>query len=191
MNRILTLCMVGLPLMIAGCTTPPRQSPAPVYRSSPPSAPASGSQTPVTESASPVDNGAVRTAPARETEVRAYEYAAPAATPAMPVQGAAVVALLDNADVQVRAGDLGAAAATLERALRIEPRNASLWSRLAALRLRQGRYGMAADLAAKSNSLAGSNRALKRDNWRLIARARRAAGDADGARAAQQRADQL
>jgi len=191
MNRILTLCMVGLPLLIAGCTTPPRQSPAPVYRSTPPSAPASGTQAPAMESTRPEDNGAVRTTPARETEVRAYEYAAPAAAPAMPIQGAAVVALLDNADAQAQAGELGAAAATLERALRIEPRNAYLWSRLAALRLRQGRYGMAADLAAKSNSLAASNRALKRDNWRLIARARRAAGDADGARAAQQQADQL
>ncbi len=191
MSRILALCAVALPLVIAGCTTPPRQSPAPVYRSSPPSAPASGSPAPTTGSVSPADNGAVHTAPARETEVRVYEYAAPAAAPAMPTQGAAVVALLGNADTQAQAGNLGAAVATLERALRIEPRNAYLWNRLAGLRLQQGRYAMAADLAAKSNSLAASNTALKRDNWRLIARARRAAGDVDAARAAQQQADQL
>ena len=44
----------------------------------------------------------------------------------------------------------------------------------------------AGDLAAKSNALAGSDPALKRDNWRMVAAARRAAGDIAGARAAEQ-----
>ncbi|MGD2084201.1 MAG: hypothetical protein PVF91_14665, partial [Chromatiales bacterium] len=72
--------------------------------------------------------------------------------------------------------------------LRIEPRNAHLWNRLAHLRMAQDRLGEAADLAAKSNAMAGPDEALKRDNWELIAAARRAAGDTAGARAAEHRA---
>lgn len=104
----------------------------------------------------------------------AADYTAPAAT---------LVAFAEQAQDR---GDYGQAAASLERALRIEPRNAYLWNRLARLRFAQGQYGEAGDLAAKSNALAGSDRALKRDNWKMVAEARRAAGDIAGARAAEQ-----
>ncbi len=100
----------------------------------------------------------------------------------------AVVALLSSAGRQQRGGDLAAAAATVERALRIEPRNATLWHRLASLRLDQKRYQMAAELAAKSNSLVQGDDVLRRNNWRLIARARSALGDSKGARQALQKA---
>lgn len=182
MNRIPPLRALLLPLMIAACSAPaPRQSPAPVYRSSP---------APVTPDRG--QGGAAQpAAPAREEEIRAYDYeSGPLAEPE-PVAGPAVVALLDSADGQARAGDLSGAVVTLERALRIEPRNARLWNRLARLRLRQGRYAMAADLAAKSNSLAGTDRALKKANWGLIEQAKRASGDVDGARAARRQANRL
>jgi len=100
----------------------------------------------------------------------------------------AVVALLSSAGQQQRGGDLAAAAATVERALRIEPRNATLWHRLASLRLDQKRYQMAAELAAKSNSLVQGDDVLRRNNWRLIARAKSALGDSKGARQALQKA---
>jgi tetratricopeptide (TPR) repeat protein len=108
-----------------------------------------------------------------------------------PAGSPAVIALLDRADQQYQARDLDAAAASLERALRIEPRNPGLWHRLAAVRLEQGQYGQAAQMAGKSNSLAGGDTRLQARNWRLIAAARRAQGDAQGARAAEDRAGRL
>lgn len=101
-----------------------------------------------------------------------------------PAGGPAVVALLDSARADSAAGRLSNAAASLERALRIEPRNPRLWQELARVRFQQGNYAQAESLAARSNSWAGSDSALRADNWRLIAQARDARGDAAGARAA-------
>ena len=96
----------------------------------------------------------------------------------------AVVALLDSASNYVQSGELDKAAASLERALRIEPRNAGIWHDLAQIRLHQRQYKQAESMASKSNSLAASNRALQARNWRLIAISRRAVGDNAGADAA-------
>lgn len=73
----------------------------------------------------------------------------------------AVVALLDKAHSQSAAGDLEQAGASLERALRIEPRNALLWQELARVRLDMGLYRQAESLAAKSNGFAAANRTLR------------------------------
>lgn len=100
----------------------------------------------------------------------------------------AVVALLEHAEQQANAGDLEAAAVTLERAIRIDSRNPMLWHHLATVRLAEGEPAQAEQLAAKSNSLAAGNRALQALNWELIAQARRSQGDTAGARAAEQRA---
>lgn len=106
--------------------------------------------------------------------------------------GKAARLLMERAEAQRQAGDLTAAAASLERAIRIEPRNARLWNRLAAVRLGQRQYAQAAELAAKSNSLAGSaERALQQDNWLIIAKARRQRGDVEGARHAERQAAAL
>jgi Tfp pilus assembly protein PilF len=96
----------------------------------------------------------------------------------------AIASLMDGARADAAAGRLGNAAATLERALRIEPRNPRLWQELARVRLKQGDYAQAESTAARSNSWAGGDSALRTDNWRLIAQARDARGDAAGARAA-------
>ncbi len=113
--------------------------------------------------------------------------------PEMPVasQSAPVVALLDRADAELAAGRAESAAATLERALRIEPTNARLWHRLARVRLAQGLAEEAEGLAARSRSLATDSPALQAANWRLIAHARRRHGDEDGAAAAEARAREL
>jgi predicted Zn-dependent protease len=96
----------------------------------------------------------------------------------------AIVALLDNADAQEKDGHLEQAGAALERALRLEPRNAMLWHRLARVRLKQGQLQMAVDMAAKSNSLAGGDVDLQSWNWALIAEAKEQQGDSKGAEAA-------
>lgn len=99
----------------------------------------------------------------------------------------AVVALLDSAGAKEQAGNLEQAGGTLERALRLEPRNAMLWHRLARVRLKQGQLQAAVDMAAKSNSLAGENADLRSWNWAVIAEAKEQQGDREGAAAARAR----
>lgn len=103
----------------------------------------------------------------------------------------AVVALAQNARADMTAGRLEMAAANLERALRIEPRNPALWHELARVVLHQGKPGDAAEFAAKSNTFAGDNTVLRGANWRLIGQARTQNGDHAGAEAAFQRAAEL
>jgi len=104
---------------------------------------------------------------------------------------AAVIALLDAADRDRAAGRNDSAAASLERALRLEPKNAYLWYRLAALRLEQKNWQQAFVLANKSNSLVSDNTPLKIWNWKLIAEAKRQLGDADAAREAEAEIERL
>jgi len=114
---------------------------------------------------------------------------APPAPPVPPQENLAVASLVDSAHNEAAAGRLASAAASLERALRIEPRNPRLWRELAAVRMQQGEYAQAESLAARSNAWAGSDAQLRAENWRLIARSREARGDADGARAANETAE--
>src|SRR6266849_2607856 len=114
---------------------------------------------------------------------------APEQAPAARTENLAIAGLLDGARADAAAGRLANAAASLERALRIEPRNPRLWQELARVRLKQGDYAQAESTAARSNSWAGSDNALRADNWRLIAHAREARGDAEGAKAALEAAE--
>lgn len=124
---------------------------------------------------------AVPVAPAKE----------PAREAAASHQPAAVVALLEHAEQQANDGDLESSAASLERAIRINPGSAVLWFHLATLRLAQGEALQAEQLAVKSNSLAPGNTIQQARNWRLIARSRLQRGDPEGASAAEQRAREL
>lgn len=90
--------------------------------------------------------------------------------------GRAVTTLLAKSSTQIEAGEWEKAAALLERALRIEPRNAKLWQRLAEVRLSQGQYSQAESLATKSNSLAPQDQALQEKNAQIIRQARMARG---------------
>jgi len=102
-----------------------------------------------------------------------------------PKGNQAVVVLLDSAKQYVARSDWDRAAAALERAVRLEPKNAGIWHDLAQIRLQQRQYKQAEDLAAKSNSLAGNDRQVKSRNWKVISVSRRARGDDTGADAAQ------
>lgn len=105
--------------------------------------------------------------------------------PAVP----AVVALLDTATQQETSGHVAAAAASLERALRIQPENPWTWYRLAVVRFRQGQLDQAEQLARKSDTLAGPDHDIRARSWRLIALIRERQGDRTGAEAARQRAN--
>ena len=157
-------------LVVQGCsTTASTSAPRPVVEK--------GSSIPVpTQTPTPTP-----VAPARE-QVR---------QPAVSRQSPAVVALLEHAEQQANDGDLESSAASLERAIRINPGSAVLWYHLATLRLAQGKTRQAEQLAVKSNSLAPGNRVQQSRNWTLIAESRRQRGDSKGANAAEQRAREL
>ncbi len=103
----------------------------------------------------------------------------------------AVVALLDRAQTDNTAGQHEAAGASLERALRIEPRNPWLWHELAQVRLDEGQYAQAITLARKSNSFAAGQHRVQAENWQLIGKARVALGDSAGAEQALKQAEEL
>src|SRR5213592_803413 len=94
--------------------------------------------------------------------------------PAARTENLAIAGLLDGARADAAAGRLESAAASLERALRIEPRNPRLWQELARVRLQQGDYAQAESTAARSNSWAGNDSALRAENQRIIEQARAA-----------------
>ena len=109
--------------------------------------------------------------PATEEPAHPAPKLPPAYTDAQTTTHPAVLALLSEATRQESSGDLEVAAAKLERALRIEPRNAVLWHHLAAVRLRQGQTQLAVSLAQKSNSFAARDAELVERNQRIIEQA--------------------
>lgn len=120
-------------------------------------------------------------------ETREPEPAAePEATPS------AALALAEQAEGSRNEGNLERAAQQLERALRIAPRDASLWHQMARIRLEQGNYPQADRLAGRSLQLDGErDRSLALENWRVIEAAREAMGDAEGAREAREAIQRL
>jgi len=149
-------------LLVAGCAA---QTPAPVSTPGPTPAPA-------------------------ETPAPSAAGVPPVLRPATR-ESTAVASLMDSARADSAAGRLANAAATLERALRIEPRNPRLWSELARVRFQQRDYAQAESTALRSESWAGKDHLLRADNWRLIAAAREARGDAAGARTARETANRF
>jgi Tfp pilus assembly protein PilF len=98
----------------------------------------------------------------------------PPPVPAAHSENIAIAGLMENARADLAAGRLANAAAALERALRIEPRNPRLWQELARVRLKQGEYAQVESLAARSNTWAGTDEGLRAENLRLIEAARAA-----------------
>jgi|HigsolmetaGSP11D_1036233.scaffolds.fasta_scaffold02890_2 Putative Zn-dependent protease, contains TPR repeats len=92
--------------------------------------------------------------------------------------------LVAKAEAASNAGRHDEAAAYLERALRIAPRNPQLWQNLAVVRYRQKDYAKVEGLAQRSNALAPATSPLRKTNWELIATVRKLLGDARGAAAA-------
>jgi tetratricopeptide (TPR) repeat protein len=113
----------------------------------------------------------------------------PAPATSVRRENIAVASLIERANTDAKAGRLANAAASIERALRIEPRNPRLWHELARIRVQQGDYLQAESTAARANAWAQGDAALRSANWRLIAEARQARGDRTGARAALDTAD--
>ena len=166
-HRCSGLAMALLVLLTAGCAAAP--SPATTPSSTTQTTVPPSTQTTVPPAAQPP---AVPPSPRPET---------PAASPA-------VTALSEQAAVASAAGDHDGAATLLERALRVEPRNAELWHALAMTRLQTDDAQQAEQLALRSNGLAGDRAELRQRNWMLIAEARSRRGDAAGSQLAREQA---
>lgn len=107
------------------------------------------------------------------------------------ISGGAVVSLFKQARAALDMGKPEQAQAALERALRIEPRNYFVWSAMASAYLEQKNYPQAMTVAKKSNSLARGNVYVEMENFRVIAAAKEATGDAAGALQAQARVEEI
>jgi tetratricopeptide (TPR) repeat protein len=88
-----------------------------------------------------------------------------------PEEGKAAGALLASARQNVMEGQFSKAEMILERALRVEPRNARLWHEMAQVKYGQKDYGQAVQFCIKSNSLAGKDNGLIQQNWLLMEKA--------------------
>lgn len=129
-------------------------------------------------------------APAPPPEPEPVVSQLPESTVVTPDLPPAAETLARQAERQRQAGDYAGAAASLERSLRIAPREPYLWNRLARVRMEQGQSVQAGNLASRANDLAGENPDVKKDNWRIIAESKRRAGDMAGASEAEKRAGQ-
>lgn len=188
-RRLLCLfCLLGLEACVG------YQPPAPVYgsgsgvdpyRNPPSSKPLERPYEPtVTETTPLVGNQDSKVERVEPPQYSRYE---PVNKPLTP----AVVALISQSERYSRAGDLDAAVARLERALRITPRNPEVTYKLAKIRLQQEKPVLAEDLAKKAALLAAGNPRLKRQCWLLIAQARRLQHDLQGAQEAEIKARQI
>ena len=172
-NIALLICLTGL---LAGCSGfASKQDPAPVY--------GKGDSTSKNKTGQTAQLKGVQDSVILKQQELAVKSQAKSST--------VVVALLSEADVSYKQGNLDESVSTIERALRIEPRNPLLLYKLASLRLQQGQPDLAENLAKKSELLAEGNPALKKQNWLLIAEARELKGDQAGAKAARKKASRF
>jgi tetratricopeptide (TPR) repeat protein len=121
----------------------------------------------------PTETGVPKFEPAAPIEFKPAESGA-ALSPA-------VSALVTAANQSTKSGDIESAAAAIERAIRIDPRNGELLYKLAVLRLKQSKPILAEDLAKKAALLAGKDNTLKKNSWLLIAHAKEMQSDTVGA----------
>lgn len=188
--------ILAVAALAAGCASQPPGRPGPNTRpaqANPPgqtqplpgrSGPGYDTSAPQTSGTTPSDqrsaaqNGSGSGAPTAKAPPRSAEA----------VSSPAVMSLMGRADTLANGGHMGDAAATLERALDLDPRNPFIYQRLAAVRLAQGQAGQAEQLAMKSNSVSDNNPFVEAGNWRLIAEARHSQGDDQGASAARAQA---
>ncbi|MFA5982416.1 MAG: tetratricopeptide repeat protein [Methylococcaceae bacterium] len=103
----------------------------------------------------------------------------------------AIGSLLASAETSSQSGSLDTAAASIERAIRIEPRNAALLYKLAEIRIKQNKPRIAEDLTQKALLLAAKDNRLKKQCWLLIGNARVMQNNVAGAKAARAKANSL
>lgn len=126
----------------------------------------------------------------------------PEATPTPPEQppqpppkqfklSPATNALVQQAHTQAHAGAFVPAAATIERALRIEPENPLLWIELGQIRLSENNPSQANAMGHKALALATGDPRAQASAWRLVAESLRVLGRNEEAADADRKANTL
>jgi tetratricopeptide (TPR) repeat protein len=144
---------------------------------------------------SPTGPGPAPAAPSQQQPSPGTAEPQPAPQPGVPEQprpppkqfklSPATSALVTQARKQENSGAYEPAAATVERALRIEPENPLLWIELGQIRLSEGNASQANSMGHKALALATGDAQAQASSWRLIADSLRAlqrnpeAADAD------------
>ncbi len=148
--NLLAFCLFGA-LLFQGCAVPP--APRPVHY--PPPVPEEQAKP------QPAPQPAPRSEPVRQ----------------LPQENDTIAADFSRqAKKQLGQGRPDLAVATLERGMRAAPKSALLWSQLAEIKLEQKQYEQARSLAAKSNSLAGSDtKIIQKNHWIIEESLKRAA----------------
>lgn len=176
MPRIPALLTLAV-LALSACTVPQPYRPAPAPPESvPPTQP--GSQ------------GSTQTRPAEQPPPIEEPQPLPPVV-REPVLGAASRALVSQAQTQLASKNFAVAAASIERALRIEPDNPLLWVELGKVRQAEGNYVQAENMARKALSMATHAPRTQSTAWNLVADSYRARGKNTEAREAQLRAQSL
>jgi Tfp pilus assembly protein PilF len=103
----------------------------------------------------------------------------------------ATSALVQQAHTQAHAGAFVPAAATIERALRIEPENPLLWIELGQIRLSENNPAQADAMGHKALALATGDPQAQASAWRLVAESYRARGRNEEAADADKKAGAL
>lgn len=98
---------------------------------------------------------------------------------------------MTQAQSQAASGNFAGAAATLERALRIEPDSAQLWIEMGRVRQAEGNFAQAENMGRKALSLATGDPRSQSAAWRLIAETYRSRKRVQEARDADARAEAL
>ncbi|MCV6588836.1 MAG: tetratricopeptide repeat protein [Marinobacterium sp.] len=107
-----------------------------------------------------------------------------------PGRNPAVIALLGAAQQQRDRGSMRAAQSSLERALRISPRDPEVYYQLADLQRRQNNFRQAEQLALRGLEVASGKPGMQRSLWVLVSSARKSMGDMGGYRQALEKARQ-
>ena len=144
--------LIVMALLAGGCTTSPAPSSTPAAK--PPADLSTDAGNP------PATEGPDATAPATR-----------------PTPDQATLALLNQSDRAAASGEIEEALSYAERAVRIDPRRADLWTGLARLELANEDPTTAIRYAQKAISLAGTRADWQRDAWLVIADAKEALGE--------------
>jgi predicted Zn-dependent protease len=115
----------------------------------------------------------------------------PVPAPHSHTLSAASKALVAQAQAQSNAGNDALAAATIERALRIESDNPLLWIELAKVRQNEGDAAQAENMARKALAMSNGDNKVQAAAWRVIAESFRARGRNPEARDADAKAVSL
>jgi len=160
---------VALLALLAACAGPP-----PVKQQTPPTVPAEQPETPAEV----------------QKQVREPAHRDSAGVQVYPLQNPAVKALLAEAAKAEEHGDYDAAAGSLERAMRIQPRDPEVLQSMAEIQLHKKDYQQALNFATRSYDEGARVGEICSRNWRTISVARGHLGDSGGASQAELRASQ-